>query len=45
VPLQGKPEKWLVYGYNQSMSSWNLEKEFYDVPPIGGHYQSNLIAN
>ena len=32
VPLRGKPENWLPKGCNQSMSSWNLGKEFYDVP-------------
>ena len=31
VPLRGKSEIWLARGYDQSTSSWNLEKEFHDV--------------
>jgi hypothetical protein len=33
APL-GEPENWLAHGCNQSTSSWNLEKEFYDMPPL-----------
>ena len=36
VRLCGKPENWLAHGCNQSTSSWNLEKEFYDVPRWSG---------
>ena len=34
VPLWRKPENQLAHGCNQSTSSRNLEKEFYDMPPL-----------